>query len=477
MKTDTDNRPDLLVFLSDQHTARIVRAEGDEVVETPNIDRLYSEGRAFSNTYTSCPLCVPARMSMLSGHLPSRTGIFTNSGTLPSDHATFAHCLGAAGYETVLCGRMHFLGPDQLHGFSRRLVGDFTPCYLGRYGMVRSDLGPYVGTPAGKFDKLYGGGTSPVLEYDRAVVDAALEYLRQPHDKPFLLVVGIYGPHHTFVAPEPLYRKYLDALGPPRSSAVEDPHLHPFLRERRRGLAQDVVRCLRAAYYGLVEHVDSLVGETMQAMDEHLAATGRRGTACYLSDHGELAGERGLWGKMTFYEESARIPLIFRGHGVRPDSPETTPSSIMDLGPTLCELAGVPPPPEQDGISLVPALVRSDMDPGRRVFSEMLPGGRPARMVRVENWKYISYDGIDADELFDLAVDPDERVNRIGEHPDVAARLAAVLAEDWDPDAIRQEHERLSAHQKIIGRWGAAVDVPEPYRWKIPRSAWALPHP
>ncbi len=222
--------PDILVFMTDQHNACISETAGDPYVSTPNLTRLAADGTEFSNAYTSCPLCVPARSSMLTGQLPSRNGIFTNSGIISSEQATFVHGLAAAGYETVLCGRMHFLGPDQFHGFTRRLVGDFTPCFHGRGGSCRADLGPYVGTPAGDFTKLYGGGTSPVLEYDHAVIEAALDYLAEPHDRPVFLLVGTYGPHHTFVAPPELYRSYLDRIEPPDPASLDHLALHPALR-------------------------------------------------------------------------------------------------------------------------------------------------------------------------------------------------------------------------------------------------------
>jgi len=269
-------QPDILMFMTDQHTAALFGAAGDPIVSTPNLDRLAAEGVMFDNTYTSCPLCVPARSSMLTGQRPSRTGILTNSGIIPSEQATFVHSLAAAGYETVLCGRMHFLGPDQRHGFIKRLVGDFTPCWHGRYGQVRSDLGPYVGTPAGQFDKLYGGGTSPVLEYDQAVVAAAIDYLKQPHEKPIFLLIGTYAPHHTFVAPPDLYKKYLDLIPPPASDSQERIDSLPLLDAEKRDFDADLVHKLRAAYYGMIENVDGQIGQVREAWDNFLSKNDRK---------------------------------------------------------------------------------------------------------------------------------------------------------------------------------------------------------
>lgn len=470
--------PDILVFMSDQHNARLTETASDPYISTPNLTRLAADGTEYANAYTSCPLCVPARSSMLTGQLPSKTGIFTNSGVINGDQATFAHSLGAVGYETVLCGRMHFLGPDQFHGFTRRLVGDFTPCFHGRYGKQRADLGPYVGTPAGDFDKLYGGGTSPVLEYDRAVVEAALEYLAQPHERPIFLLVGIYGPHHTFVAPPELYRKYMDLVGPPNSDAQAVLDIHPALQKKVRSFDSDVIHSLRAAYYGLVEHVDTQVGRVRSAWQEHLGRNKRPGVFCYLSDHGEHAGEKGLWGKMSFHEESARIPLIFAGSGIQSGVRSDSACSIMDLGPTLCELANAPLPPEQDGASLVPFLKGMRSADKRIVISELLENGIPARMIRFGDWKYIAYAETEKkNQLFNLISDPYEYRNCIHEHPDVAAELKAELDRGWSPETIIADHHHRQAHWKILSEWGRTVDVPEPHRWLVPESSWELPAP
>jgi choline-sulfatase len=482
--SNTNTKPDILVFLSDQHNVEVIGFAGDSYVNTPNLDRLASEGLAFGNAYTSCPLCVPARSSMLTGQLPSRTGILTNQGVITSEQATFVHSLGAAGYETVLCGRMHFMGPDQRHGFERRYVGDFTPCYHGRYGKVRSDLGPYVGTPAGDFTKHYGGGTSPVLEYDRAVVRSALDVLTQPHGRPLLLVVGTYGPHHTYVAPDELYRKYLDLLPHPEADADSARARHPVIDDRARQIEPEVAHRLRAAYYGMVEHIDAQLGLIRDAWSTYVSGSGRPDLFCYLSDHGDQIGEKRQWGKMTFYESSVAIPMIFSGSSVAARGIVDDPASIIDVSPTLCELAGAPHLPEPDGISQLPVLSTTARYGGadeskRSVLSELLQPGDPpipGRMIRRGDWKYVSYAGYEAhDLLFNLADDPEEDRNVRDECPIVAAGLREELRRGWDPHAVVREHERRSAHWRILSQWGANVPVPEPDRWQVPESSWELP--
>jgi len=464
-------QPDILVFMSDQHNATILSHVGDKWVNTPNLDKIAAAGMVCEQAYTSFPLCVPSRMSMLTGQLPSKTGIMTNNGVISSGQATFAHSLAAEGYETVLCGRMHFLGPDQFHGFTKRLVGDFTPCFHGRYGECRADLGPYVGTPAFHFYRHYGGGTSPVLEYDRAVVDAAIDYLSQPHDKPIFMMVGTYGPHHTFVAPTDLYEKYKKILPPPDSDAKDVFEVHPAVEWIKRDFDAEMRHCLRAAYYGLVEHIDIQVGRVYDAWKEYLKRNKHKGTFAYVSDHGEQAGEKDLWGKMSFYETSSKIPMIFEGYGFE-DKNISMPCSIMDLGPTLCEIAGAVKPPDQDGISLVDV----ENDTERFVLSEIYARGKPARMIRYKHWKYVSYATMEQDDqLFYLDSDPMEYNNVINEFPVIAEDLRLKLVKDWNVKDIIETQEKWQRHWKVLSAWGEKVDVPEPYRWEIPESAWRLP--
>ncbi|MFW5856184.1 MAG: sulfatase-like hydrolase/transferase, partial [Bacillota bacterium] len=160
------DKPDLLIFMSDQHNALCNGFAGDSLIETPNLDKIAAGGTVFETAYTSCPLCVPARMSMLTNKLPSSTNIFDNGGAIPEDEVTFLHSLAAEGYETVFCGRMHFKGEDQRHGFTKRIMDDITVNMWGKRQDFGEELGPFNKTlgMGGCLD-LIGGGNSPVLEY------------------------------------------------------------------------------------------------------------------------------------------------------------------------------------------------------------------------------------------------------------------------------------------------------------------------
>lgn len=472
-------KPDILLFVSDQHHALYSGFAGHPLVRTPHLDKLAAEGTTMTRAYTTAPLCVPSRMSMLTGQLPENNGVYTNEGALGSDQTTFLHSLAAEGYETVLCGRMHFLGEDQRHGFTKRIMGDMTPLFWGRYGSGRTDLGPYVGTMSNQSLKIIGGGTSPVLEYDKSVVRAALDYLSHDYDKPQCVVVGIYGPHHTFVAPPELYAYYKERVDIPDSYAENLDH--PILSRLQNGqLNPDNLRKLRAAYMGMIETVDGHVGEVRAAWDRYLARSEREGLFMYVSDHGEQAGEHGFIGKNTFYEGSVKIPMIVAGADVPAGHRVTQLVSIMDIGPTLCEWAGAETPPRQDGISVKLQICGGAEDAERIVVSGLIHKADrrtvPARMIRQGRWKYIAYAGFEgADVLFDIESDPDELYNLVEERSDIAEKFRSYLQDRWKPDAIADAYNMKAEHYALLAKWGRTVDVPEPERWTVPPEATVLP--
>lgn len=218
---------DILMYISDQHAWLQQGYAGDPIVKTPNLDRIAAQGTVMQNCCTSYPLCVPARMSMMSGQTASHCRVMSNMTALDSNKATFAHCLDAGGYETVLCGRMHFVGPDQRHGFEKRIAGEQTPIFHNRPNEAfKKERGVHDHTPQGTLECLryIGAGNSPTLEYDRYVVSEALNYLKNDHEIPQFLCVGTYGPHHPYVAPKELYEYYLERVSVPEESFWYEEH-------------------------------------------------------------------------------------------------------------------------------------------------------------------------------------------------------------------------------------------------------------
>ena len=409
---------DICLYISDQHAFEVQGYAGD-IVRTPNLDRIASDGATFKNAYTPYPVCVPARMAMLTGLYASTNGAMSNLAALNSNIPTFAHVLNASGYETVLCGRMHFVGPDQRHGFERRIAADITQAFHNRPARIATERGAHNRTPQGGPNSvsLVGGGNSPTLEFSRYVADRALGYLEQDHERPQLLCVGTYAPHHPYVAPPELYRHYISRVDIPECTfGVPD---HPALTSIFRDKDPELIRAVRAAYRGAVEFEDQQIGRVYDAFQNYLARTGREGVFIYTSDHGEMEGYRGYFGKDTFYESSVHIPLIIVGPGIQAGAQKEGAVSLLDIAPTIIELAGAMKLPRYDGTSLVNELLSDADDLDRTVFAET--GGNAVygdftygRMAKRGKHKYFHYEGYDADDvLYDDASDPLELNNLI----------------------------------------------------------------
>ncbi|MFW6045160.1 MAG: sulfatase-like hydrolase/transferase, partial [Planctomycetota bacterium] len=442
--------PDILIVLSDQHSAACAGFAGNDVVRTPNLDRLAEEGTVFDAAYTSCPLCVPARSAFLTGQLPSSTGVYRNQQMIPCNVTTFLHSLGAAGYETVLCGRMHFKGVDQRHGFTRRIFGDVTHTYKSGVG----DFGPFSGALGmGGCMDLVGAGDSPILEYDRQVVRAAVNYLEQDHERPQCIVVGTYGPHFTYCCSPDLFDEYWPQVEVPPTFFPENDPDHPVKEskaQRQRtnmvtGEEEDVnehlARAARAAYYGMITELDGHVGTMRKAWERYLDRSGREGVFMYTSDHGDTVGEHGVFGKQTFYEGSARIPMIVAGDGVAAGQSVQAPVSIVDIAPTLRDLTGVQQLPHTDGLSLCSVLRGESPAQDRTVLSEYMEGWgkniHAGRMVRQNQWKLIHYEQCqEKDLLFDVANDPQERRDLSTEKPNILQQLRDRAQSGWEVDRL-----------------------------------------
>lgn len=453
-------KPNILVFLSDQHTGSVMGCAGDAAVRTPNMDRLAREGAFMTDAYTPCPLCVPARAALLTGQMPYDTGVYLNGDCFNSDTPTFLHPFAAAGYDTVLIGRMHFMGDDQSHGFTRRLVGDFCPNIWGRDTMHRAELGCYQGTNAepGCLRKFGPAETSPVLEYDRAVISAACEYLSARHEKPQLVVVGTYAPHFPYAAPAALveYCRPRVALPPERPEGS----LSPLYSHKEQAASEETVREVRACYCAMVENLDSQLGQVLGVWDRENA--GRPSLVAYLSDHGDMLGDRRQFGKKCVYENAARVPFLLRGDGIPAGTRVSAPCSLLDFGNTLCEYAGLEPPPAAQGQNVF------RLPPDRPVLSEILitppSGGDPVlcRMARRGRYKLIAYaQRPEEDELYDLSLDPQELHNIRDAQPKIYAGLRELAFSSVDLPAFLARRRMRSRELALLKEYGTAVDLPD----------------
>ena len=459
----------IILVMADQLTASLTGAYGHGVVKTPSLDRLRSEGVRFDSAYTNCPLCAPARATLFSGKAASKTRSYDNASSFPCDTPTFAHYLRDRGYETAASGKMHFVGPDQLHGLERRLTTDIYPSNFVWTPDWNHDRTRGIENQKGVHGSEAGVCTwSEQLDYDEKAHLEALEFLRSHrqdshNQNPFFLFVSYTHPHLPYL----ITRKYWDIYEEceidlpllPEPVSADSTEMDLWLTDYE-GLPEgdrknhETIRSMRRAYYGMVSYVDEKVGQLLECVE---AMGFRDNTAIiFLSDHGDMLGERGLVEKRVFYESSARIPLIcsYPGHwkpGLRVD----VPVSLVDIFPTLVELAGGTPPEGLDGLSLFPLLEgesRGEFD--RAVLSEYFAEGvlSPCFMLRHANYKYIEvYNG--RSQLFDLVADPLETTNLLSrkEYRDQREFFKQMISMRVDSASIARDVER-SQRDRIMMR-------------------------
>lgn len=477
--------PNLLYIHSDQHNPFVTGCYGDPIVQTPHLDNLASRGATFDAAYCASPICVPSRMSMLTGRHPFENQVWTNEDVLSSSIPTIAHAMGAAGYNPVLIGRMHSIGPDQLHGYAERRVGDHGSNFPGGRSVDRGILTGTAGPHRISLTKS-GQGQSAYQVHDEDVTDSAVAYLRSLGARkrkdgtidPFSLTVGFMLPHPPYVARSEDFCRYRDTLPLPRKPVGETDHAH--LRWWRRhtdivSVNEGEIRNARAAYWGLVTRLDAMIGRILAALEE--AGLDEDTLIVYTSDHGDMLGEHGLFWKHTFYEESVRVPLIMCRPGAIPAGARVKQVvSALDVSATVLETFGIPPLPKSSGRSLLPLLQPGEDETGWEniAFSEYCQYNfSPAegcihRMVRKNDWKLVYYHGL-APQLFHLGDDPDEVVDR---NDDPACKnikeelIADVLAE-WDPESVAGAIRTHKEQHHLFASWASSVRPEEKYRWDL----------
>jgi choline-sulfatase len=452
-----DARPNVLLVMVDQLAAGWLPAYGHSVVQAPAIGALAAEGVVFESAYCPSPLCAPSRSALLTGLLPSRTGVYDNAAEMRASLPTVTHQLRAAGYATVLTGKMHFVGPDQLHGFEERLTADVYPADLEWTPDWRASLTerlPWYHT----MESVVSPGVcaaSLQMDYDD---DVAFRAVRKLHDlarhrraDPFFLVVSFTHPHDPWELRPRYWQRYdpaaidAPAVGPiPRDEA--DPHsirLRDMCGVDDAGLTPDQVLTARHAYYAAVSYVDERIGEVLAALRD--SGLEQDTIVVFTADHGEMLGERGLWYKMAFFEAAARVPLIVRAPGRLAPSRVREPVSLLDLAPTLVVLCDQPDPGEPwadgDGVSLMAPLTGQGPRPGGDVVAEYLAEGvrSPAVMVRRGRHKYV-WCADDPDQLYDIEDDPAELVNLAGDpaHAELRDSLRAEVDRRWDMPTLER---------------------------------------
>ncbi|MCO4842856.1 MAG: choline-sulfatase [Yoonia sp.] len=454
-------KPNILIIMVDQLNGTFFPDGPADWLHAPNLKKLAARSTRFANAYTASPLCAPARASFMSGQLPSRTGVYDNAAEFASAIPTYAHHLRRAGYQTTLSGKMHFVGPDQMHGFEERLTTDIYPADFGWTPDYRKP-GERIEWWYHNMGSVTGAGVAGItnqMEYDDDVAHQAKMKLydlsRGADDRPWCLTVSFTHPHDPYVARKKYWDLYSDCdhllpeIGP-IPYADQDAHSQRILDANDRdnfNITEDHVRRARQAYFANISYLDDKVGEILQTLED----TRQEATILFVSDHGDMLGERGLWFKMSFLEGSARVPLMICTPEMQAGL-NTTPVSSIDILPTLCDLAGVDMSevmPWTDGQSIVPLGQGGERSEPVAMEYAAEASYAPLVSLRYGKWKF-NRCALDPDQLFDLDADPHELSNlaEVPAHQGTRDQLRAKSEKRWDLDA----YDAAVRHSQA-GRW------------------------
>jgi len=472
----------VIVIMSDEHDPRHSGCHGSPWVQTPNIDALAARGVRFTKAYTPSPICVPARAAFATGMRVHQARLWDNALPYHGQIRGWGHVLQEHGIRVESIGKLHYRAEGDPAGFDK----EHLPMHVvGGHGMVWASIrDPYLTRFHHKrmLGEKIGAGDSPYIQYDREVTRTAVDWLHkrgQQQDGSFVLYVGLVAPHFPLIAPDRFYALYQDQPIPPAKQHPAQGHRrHPWVdayanfdyTEENFRSPEERERAFRA-YWGLCSYLDHNVGQILQALQD--AGLAKDTTVVYTSDHGDNLGARGLWGKSTLYEESARIPMILAGPGITPGVCDT-PVDLLDLFPTILHSAGIDPMPEmaqRPGRSLRDTAA-SPLQADRVIFSEYHAAGSntAAFMLRRGRFKLIHYVRHDP-ELFDLEADPEE-LHDLAADPTYQLILQALQAElraICDPEAMdalaKQDQKAMIERHggvEVAATMGAAGATPAP---------------
>ena len=422
------DRPNILLLFTDQQRHDTIGALGNPVIRTPNLDRIATEGTAFTSAYSPSPVCVPARASLHSGKYPWNSGCADNGFPMPLDGPSMQSLLSDAGYRTHSVGKRHF-SPDPwaTWGFDSMDTQEEVP---GREAKddytkwLRAEGWGHALEPHGVRSEMYyvpQVNLLPETHHPTAwVADRSIDFISDAadSDQPFFMYSSFIHPHPPFAPPTPWHKLYrADDMPPPHLPPDAD-HLVTWINRfqnrykyRDQGWDLHIVRLMKAHYYACISFIDFQIGriltelESKGILDETMILVS--------SDHGELLGDYGCFGKRSFHDSCARIPLLARHPGrFAADERCESPASLVDILPTALSAANAPVPEDSDGVDL--ASLADGFENRPAVFSQFQTGAQSMWTAVTDEWKYV-YDAADERELlFDRARDPMETRDRAG---------------------------------------------------------------
>ena len=457
-------KPTNLIFiLSDQHNAAITGCYGNSIVQTPHIDSLAERGTRFASAYTPSPICVPARASLATGRYVHDIGYWENASPYDGAVPSWEHRLKTHGYHVDSIGKLHFRSADDDNGFVESYDAMYVVDGVGDVlSAIRQDA-PIRNSRPGI--EAASSGDSSYLRYDARIAERACAWLAKHKydEKPWVLFVSFVLPHPPYIAPQNFHDLYpSDVLPLPLQWRAEDWPRHPVITHMRRSFSFDVpfseetLRRLNAAYYGMCTYLDEQIGKVLAALDDNDLTAHTR--TIYTSDHGEHLGGRGIFGKFSMYDESARVPLIAAGPEIPAGRVVNTPVSLVDCFPTILESVGCSSDVDDHdlpGRSLWE--IASSEDTNRTVLSEYHAIGRERAsfMLRDQHYKYVYH--VDAPEqLFDMQSDPNELTDLAQDSAtfNLCQSYEAQLREMLDPEAVdvQAQTEQAARVEQFGGR-------------------------
>ena len=436
----------VVMLVSDEHNPRYSSTYGHDFVQTPNMARLAEQGTVYENAYCPSPLCVPSRTAFMAGRYTHETQAYNNSKVIERRHPSYGGVLAAQGVHSMYVGGGSNLYRDPFHlGFAEMLGVERTGRTLGTHAISaeRPSTKPAKTTGAyGPVEDLYAS--------DEAHVDAAVDWISRQAPtlgRPWTMTIGINPPHPPYTTEPRYWDLYGEHEDLPAHGCEQESAQHPYARDARDNgrwdYSDDLVRALRRGYYGAVTYVDEQLGRLLDAVERN--GLGQDTIVCYTSDHGEMLGKFGMWGKCSLYEDAARVPLLAAGPGFRPGSRVSTPVTLLDLQASLFHAVGARRPEAWRGRPL--QTMPAD-DPDRPVLATY--HGHNARggafMLRRGDWKLLHHRAA-PHQLFHLGDDPEELVNLWSERPDVVAELESELRAICDPEAVERDADVVRGRQ------------------------------